>query len=1569
VRALLLCLAVSAANAAVLVTLSTSSVSLSGGGSATLTALVTGAGICPANCGVTWSYSPQVGALGGGNAPNGSGQSLNNYAAPQVVTLHQSITITATSSADNTQSASVTIQINPTGITVSPSSATLSPGGSQAFTATGGGSGYIWSVNPQVGSISANGVYTAPSSVSSTQNLTVTATSDADSTIFGTAKITVSPNATVGVSISPTAATLTAGATQQFTATVTNASSTAVNWSISPQVGSIDQTGLYTAPGIISASSKVTVTATSVADGSKSASATITLNTTIDVGAGAPTPAIQQAFISAFFRNGFFNQVTLPPIGNVTKSGTGYIQTFNGVVSGTKFALATIPTTPPPADGTNTVVQLTADLYAYYATVGAGTAGLPLYDTQSCPVIDQTNSCTYDYFDKSFVLFAYHAPLTTGQNFTISGVYYTEWVKQNGIAGLGRPVDVVTNPITSSTGVTAGTQPYINGAIFTITSGTLRNTTVSVLEPIYDLYVSSGGFAGYLGLPTAEEIVLPSGDHRQTFEGGVLQYSSTGPPTTRPPVSSVVISGQPAGNTVTLNLGQTLNLTATPTSSHGDALTDRPVSWSTTNSKVISITPSGLTAVIKASGGGAASLTAASEGVASPKLNFIVIAPCCQVGDGATPAVQQSFNDALTRNRLNIVIPVPSPAARVGNGYVQMVQSADASGAVYMLAESDAVGTAYVVAGAQLAAYQALGGPAGTLGYPLSDASAGGTQKFENGAALAGNPVRLVGGGVLTKWMAMGAETGAAGPPTGDPAVFSTFGANSGNAQAFTGGTIFAASAGPKSGQAWYVTGLILARYNALGAANGNFGMPTSDEFVSVGVHQQNFEGGNITYSPGDAAAVEHPGAKAPGIIVSPSTVTAGAKARLAIVGFNNNSTLKVSVTGQPDFTVTTANGAFSWDVFFPLTASSATVSIHAVDTKSTSTTADGTLTVRGFNTNRIALAKVQGDNQSGLPGALLPISLRVALKDSTGNPVAGAAVTFEASSGAQVLTPSTVSDANGLAETYVRLQSSEGIALVNATAAAVASAPVSFAIRAAASSLSNFPKLQQAGDTTIGNGTATITQKGALLTAVATILRYHQNRSELPSPNGYADPVTLNGYLTGYCPADAKGNVVCDGYFSNPDSGEQVLNLWRAAQFTGGADVDILPASGQIADFLAQGSPVLISLGLSVNGVLAGGHYVIATGVASDGSIVIQDPNITLARTNLNDYLNGFSAAGNTWKADLRGAARFALRSPAATRFLLAAISQPPALVQSMALSANSATGVCGLSLDLMDAVDIGAPGSGKALLSRIAACDGVASTYQIRVGVGQPFHALVSDLSAGGSLTDVSGSILANYKATRPKLNLALAAQDVSFTADGVVNAATFAPGISPGEIISIFGAGLSDPSAATTVDIDGAALNLLLSSPFQLNAVVPGSVTPGTHMLTVHSAFGAAQQQITVSAVAPGIFLVGNPPVGALTNVSFALLSPTNPLPRGQTLIIFGTGLGAVTQKGSLSNTNATVTVMLNGIELPVQFAGLAPTFSGLYQVQIAIPAATPPGLGIPLTLKVGGQVGNTVLVALQ
>jgi uncharacterized protein with LGFP repeats len=274
-------------------------------------------------------------------------------------------------------------------------------------------------------------------------------------------------------------------------------------------------------------------------------------------------------------------------------------------------------------------------------------------------------------------------------------------------------------------------QTYAYGAIYTITSGPNKSKVFCVEEPIYDLYVAQGGTAGFLGLPTSNvSLAASTGAYQQTFEGGTLEYTTGSPPVVRQPVATVALAGAPMGQTDTLNLGDTLTLTATPLDGSNTPLTDRVVTWSTSNSRVIAVQASGTTgatAVLTAVGAGTASVVASSEGVNSSALNLAVTMACCQVGDGAPTAVQQAFQSALTRNQISVELPVAGPAVRAGSGYVQMVESSGANGAVYMIAEADQAGVAYVVGGAVLTRYQGLGGPAGALGYPTSDQSAGGT--------------------------------------------------------------------------------------------------------------------------------------------------------------------------------------------------------------------------------------------------------------------------------------------------------------------------------------------------------------------------------------------------------------------------------------------------------------------------------------------------------------------------------------------------------------------------------------------------------------------------------------------------------------------------------------------------------------------------------------------------------------------------------------------------------------------------------------------------------------------------
>jgi hypothetical protein len=89
------------------------------------------------------------------------------------------------------------------------------------------------------------------------------------------------PPAPIAVSIGPTAANVSVGKTQQFTATTSGTTNTGVTWSVvgAASNGTISTGGLYTGPAAVPNPPQVTVTATSQADTSKSASAVVTVTT------------------------------------------------------------------------------------------------------------------------------------------------------------------------------------------------------------------------------------------------------------------------------------------------------------------------------------------------------------------------------------------------------------------------------------------------------------------------------------------------------------------------------------------------------------------------------------------------------------------------------------------------------------------------------------------------------------------------------------------------------------------------------------------------------------------------------------------------------------------------------------------------------------------------------------------------------------------------------------------------------------------------------------------------------------------------------------------------------------------------------------------------------------------------------------------------------------------------------------------------------------------------------------------------------------------------------------------
>jgi len=169
---------------------------------------------------------------------------------------------------------------------VTPGAVSLKTSQSQQFTVLGSVAGtckspdVTWSMpSGMPGTLSANGLYTAPNSISTQLTVPITATTLGNSSKSISATVTLTPAITV--SVTPGSITLNAGQTQQFTAKVSNTSNTAVTWTINPAGGgTISTTGLFTAAAGVATQLTMNVTATSQADPTQSASATITLSPT-----------------------------------------------------------------------------------------------------------------------------------------------------------------------------------------------------------------------------------------------------------------------------------------------------------------------------------------------------------------------------------------------------------------------------------------------------------------------------------------------------------------------------------------------------------------------------------------------------------------------------------------------------------------------------------------------------------------------------------------------------------------------------------------------------------------------------------------------------------------------------------------------------------------------------------------------------------------------------------------------------------------------------------------------------------------------------------------------------------------------------------------------------------------------------------------------------------------------------------------------------------------------------------------------------------------------------------------
>jgi hypothetical protein len=285
------------------------------GNSQTITATVTNT----TDTSVAWS----VNGVPGGTATTGTVTTGGVYTAPGDLPSPALVQVTATSQADATKSATAQLTIvSDVGISVTPPSASVELGATQAFHAVITSAGHPdtsvrWSLTgaacPSLcGTVDLAGNYIAPGILPSAVAATLTAQSVADPSKQASALLTIASNFTLLVTAPPS---VPAGGTAAIVATMTpvpgSNPSTILSWSLSgPGCSStacgtltvvttqgsggsvIADTATYTAPATPPNPASITVTVTPQADPTKKAQATMAVQAGVNVSVSPSTDTL-----------------------------------------------------------------------------------------------------------------------------------------------------------------------------------------------------------------------------------------------------------------------------------------------------------------------------------------------------------------------------------------------------------------------------------------------------------------------------------------------------------------------------------------------------------------------------------------------------------------------------------------------------------------------------------------------------------------------------------------------------------------------------------------------------------------------------------------------------------------------------------------------------------------------------------------------------------------------------------------------------------------------------------------------------------------------------------------------------------------------------------------------------------------------------------------------------------------------------------------------------------------------------------------------------------------------------
>lgn len=239
----------------------------------------------------------------------------------------------------------------------------------------------------------------------------------------------------------------------------------------------------------------------------------------------------------------------------------------------------------------------------------------------------------------------------------------------------------------------------------------------------------------------------------------------------------------------------------------------------------------------------------------------------------------------------------------------------------------------------------------------------------------------------------------------------------------------------------------------------------------------------------------------------------------------------------------------------------------------------------------------------------------------------------------------------------------------------------------------------------------------------------------------------------------------------------------------------------------------------------------------------------------------------------------------------------------------------------------------------------------------------------------------------------------QDIMNPVAGLVSAAAFPPypsPISPGQIQSLFGVGLSSQTqsaaalplptnmAGVQVFVNGVAAPLYLVSPGQINFQTPFGVTGNSATIRVVNNQSSSQATAPLAPTNPGLFtwaVPGESPVrGIVLHANMNLVTPSNPAAPGETVVLYLTGLGELDPSVVAGAANPSsplawmreprLSVLFGGeAATRIWYAGGAPTFAGLNQINVDIPYSAPESDFTPVSLATPNAFSDVAEIAIR